>query len=72
MKVIFLDRDGTVIAEPPDEQVDSLEKLEFIPGVIQGMRLLQNRGYHLVIVSNQDNLGSAAYPMEKYKWFRIN
>ena len=66
MKVIFLDRDGTIIAEPPDEQVDSLEKLEIIPGVIQGLRLLQNRGYVLVLVSNQDNLGSAAYPMKKF------
>jgi imidazoleglycerol-phosphate dehydratase/histidinol-phosphatase len=67
MKVIFLDRDGTIIAEPPDEQVDSLEKLEFIPGVIQGLRLLQNRGYVLVMVSNQDNLGSSSYPKEKYE-----
>jgi imidazoleglycerol-phosphate dehydratase / histidinol-phosphatase len=67
MKVIFLDRDGTIIAEPPDEQIDSLEKLEFIPGVIQGLRLLQDRGYVFVIVSNQDNLGSAAYPMKKYE-----
>ena len=67
MKVIFLDRDGTIIAEPPDEQVDSLEKLELIPGVIQGLRLLQNRGYVFVLVSNQDNLGSSAYPNEKYE-----
>jgi imidazoleglycerol-phosphate dehydratase/histidinol-phosphatase len=67
MKAIFLDRDGTIIAEPPDEQVDSLEKLEFIPGVIQGLRLLQNRGYVFVMVSNQDNLGSTAYPMKTYE-----
>jgi imidazoleglycerol-phosphate dehydratase/histidinol-phosphatase len=67
MKVIFLDRDGTMIAEPADEQVDSLEKLELIPGVIQGLRLLQNRGYVFVIISNQDNLGSAVYPIEKYE-----
>jgi imidazoleglycerol-phosphate dehydratase/histidinol-phosphatase len=66
MKAVFLDRDGTIIVEPPDEQVDSLEKLEFIPGVIQGLRLLQERGYALVMVSNQDNLGSAEYPREKY------
>ena len=67
MKVIFIDRDGTVIAEPPDEQVDSLEKLELIPGVIQGLRLLQDRGYVLVLVSNQDNLGSSVYPKAKYE-----
>ena len=67
MKVVFLDRDGTLIAEPADEQVDSLEKLELIPGVIQGLRLLQNHGYALVMVSNQDNLGSSSYPKEKYE-----
>ena len=66
MKVVFLDRDGTIIVEPADQQVDSLEKLEFIPGAIQGLRLLQDCGYVLVMVSNQDNLGSAAYPQEKY------
>jgi imidazoleglycerol-phosphate dehydratase / histidinol-phosphatase len=67
MKVVFLDRDGTIIAEPPDEQVDSLEKLELIPGVIQGLRLLQNHGYVLVMVSNQDNLGTSSYPTKKYE-----
>ena len=67
MKVVFLDRDGTIIAEPPDEQVDSLEKLELIPGVIQGLRFLLNRGYVFVMVSNQDNLGSAVYPMKTYE-----
>jgi imidazoleglycerol-phosphate dehydratase / histidinol-phosphatase len=67
MKAIFLDRDGTLIEEPPDEQVDSLEKLELVPGVIQGLRLLQNRGYSLVMVSNQDNLGSPAYPRQQYE-----
>lgn len=67
MKVIFLDRDGTIIVEPPDEQVDSLEKLEMIPGAIQGLRLLQYYGYVLVMISNQDNLGSVAYPREKYE-----
>ncbi|RPI05576.1 MAG: bifunctional histidinol-phosphatase/imidazoleglycerol-phosphate dehydratase HisB [Ignavibacteriae bacterium] len=66
MNVVFLDRDGTLVAEPPDEQVDSLEKLELIPGVIQGLRLLQDRGYTLVMVSNQDNLGTAAYPQKNY------
>jgi imidazoleglycerol-phosphate dehydratase/histidinol-phosphatase len=67
MKVVFIDRDGTIIAEPPDEQIDSLEKLELLPGAIQGLRLLRDRGYILVIVSNQDNLGTSAYPNEKYE-----
>jgi imidazoleglycerol-phosphate dehydratase / histidinol-phosphatase len=66
MNVVFLDRDGTIIVEPPDEQIDSLEKLEFIPGAIQGLRLLQDCGYDLVLVSNQDGLGSASYPQERY------
>jgi len=66
MNAVFLDRDGTIIVEPPDEQIDSLEKLELLPGVIQGLRLLSDRGYTLVMVSNQDGLGTAAYPQEKY------
>jgi imidazoleglycerol-phosphate dehydratase / histidinol-phosphatase len=66
MKVVFIDRDGTIIAEPPDEQVDSLEKLEFIPGAIQGLRSLQDSGYKLVMVTNQDDLGTKKYPMKKY------
>ena len=44
MNAVFLDRDGTIIVEPPDEQIDSLEKLELLPGVIQGLRLLSDRG----------------------------
>lgn len=43
-KAIFIDRDGTVIAEPADEQVDSLEKLEFVPGAISGLRALVGLG----------------------------
>ena len=66
MNVVFLDRDGTIIVEPPDEQIDTLEKLEMIPGAIQGLRLLQNRSYVLVMVTNQDNLGSTAYPQKSY------
>jgi imidazoleglycerol-phosphate dehydratase / histidinol-phosphatase len=62
MNVVFLDRDGTIIVEPPDEQIDSLEKLELIPGVIEGLRLLRDRGFQLVLVSNQDGLGTERYP----------
>jgi imidazoleglycerol-phosphate dehydratase/histidinol-phosphatase len=67
MKVVFLDRDGTIIIEPSDKQIDSLEKLDLVPGVIQGLRLLQENNFTLVMVSNQDNLGSAQYPAEKYE-----
>jgi imidazoleglycerol-phosphate dehydratase / histidinol-phosphatase len=66
MKAVFIDRDGTITVEPPDEQIDTLEKLELIPGAIQGLRLLQSYGYFLVMVTNQDNLGSTAYPQKAY------
>jgi len=66
-RVVFLDRDGTLIVEPPDEQIDSLEKLELIPGVIQGLLLLRRHGYHLVMVTNQDRLGSDHYPLASFE-----
>lgn len=66
-KVVFLDRDGTLIVEPPDEQIDSLQKLELIPGVIEGLRLLTDRGFELVMVSNQDALGSDRYPQQAFE-----
>jgi imidazoleglycerol-phosphate dehydratase/histidinol-phosphatase len=67
-KVLFIDRDGTLIKEPLiDEQVDSLEKLEFVPGVFQAMTLIaMNLDFELVIVTNQDGLGTAAYPEETF------
>jgi imidazoleglycerol-phosphate dehydratase / histidinol-phosphatase len=66
MKVVFLDRDGTIIREPIDEQVDTLEKLELIPGAITGMRRLVDTGFNLVMVTNQDGLGTDAYPHENF------
>lgn len=66
-KVVFFDRDGTLIVEPPDEQIDTLEKLELIPGIIEGLRLLLDRGFELVMVSNQDALGTARYPLESFE-----
>ncbi len=66
-KVLFIDRDGTLIREPEDEQVDSLEKLEFIPGVFRNMHLIaRNLDYELVIVTNQDGLGTASFPEETF------
>ncbi len=66
-KALFIDRDGTLIFEPEDEQIDSLEKLEFIPGVFRNLFLIQkNLDYELVIVSNQDGLGTESYPEEGY------
>ncbi len=66
-KVLFIDRDGTLIAEPSDEQIDSLEKLEFVPGVFRNLYLIsKNLSYELVIVSNQDGLGTPAYPEDTF------
>jgi len=67
-KALFIDRDGTLIFEPPsDYQVDSLEKLEFMPGVFRNLHLFRkNFDYELIIVSNQDGLGTASYPKEKF------
>ena len=66
-RMLFIDRDGTLIVEPADEQIDSLEKLELIPGVIPALLELSKAGYELVIVSNQDGLGTESYPMEDYE-----
>lgn len=66
-KALFIDRDGTLIYEPEDEQIDSLEKLEFIPGVFRNLfNIRKNLNYELVIVSNQDGLGTASYPEETF------
>ena len=67
MKLVLVDRDGTIIKEPPDKQIDSLEKLEFVPGVISGLNLLSRAGYSLVLVSNQDGLGTESNPTEDYE-----
>ncbi len=65
-KAIFIDRDGTILAEPADEQIDSLEKMEFVPGAISGLKSLAGLGFELVIVSNQDGLGTASFPEDTY------
>lgn len=67
-KVLFIDRDGTLIIEPPtDFQVDSLEKLEFYPGVFQNLSKIANElDYELVMVTNQDGLGTDSFPFENF------
>ena len=61
-KAIFIDRDGTIIREPADEQIDSFAKLSFVPGAISGLKALCGLGYELVLASNQDGLGTASFP----------
>lgn len=65
-RALFIDRDGTIIAEPADEQVDALDKLSFVPGAISALRRLAGTGYELVLVSNQDGLGTPAFPEETF------
>lgn len=66
-KVLFIDRDGTLIIEPADEQIDSLEKLEFYPGVFTELgRIARSGAYELVMITNQDGLGTPSFPEEKF------
>jgi imidazoleglycerol-phosphate dehydratase/histidinol-phosphatase len=64
--VLFVDRDGTLVEEPADQQVDRLDKLRLLPGVLAALGALRRAGYHLVMVSNQDGLGSERYPREQF------
>ena len=67
-KVAFLDRDGTLIVEPPEDlQVDSLEKLSLIPDVIPALLKLRDAGYTFVMVTNQDGLGTDAFPQQDFE-----
>lgn len=67
-KVLFIDRDGTIIVEPQDTyQIDSLERLSFIPGVISALhKIARQTDYELVMVTNQDGLGTASFPEETF------
>ncbi len=67
-KVLFIDRDGTIIEEPEDEQIDSFEKLRFLPGAITNLaRIARETDFLMVMVTNQDGLGTASHP-EKNFW----
>jgi imidazoleglycerol-phosphate dehydratase / histidinol-phosphatase len=60
--LLFIDRDGTLVTEPPDEQVDAIDKVRLLPGVVPALLRLVDAGYRLVLVSNQDGLGTASFP----------
>ncbi len=67
-KILFIDRDGTLLLEPDDEQIDSLEKLEFYPEVFTYLgKISKELDYELVMVTNQDGLGTKSFP-EEFFW----
>lgn len=68
MRYLFIDRDGTLLYEPPDtQQIDSYEKFRLLPSVLSTLRWACQMGYRLVLISNQDGLGTPAFPEEAFR-----
>jgi imidazoleglycerol-phosphate dehydratase/histidinol-phosphatase len=66
-KVLFIDRDGTIIKEPENEQIDSFEKMSFLPGAITNLsKIAREMDYEFVMVTNQDGLGTPSFPEETF------
>ncbi|MBR2193115.1 MAG: bifunctional histidinol-phosphatase/imidazoleglycerol-phosphate dehydratase HisB [Bacteroidaceae bacterium] len=66
-QVLFIDRDGTILVEPEDEQIDSFEKFQFVSGVIRNLHFIRTHlDFEFVMVSNQDGLGTDSYPEETF------
>ena len=66
-KTLFIDRDGTILAEPADEQIDSFDKFMFVPKAITALaKIAQETDFDLVMVTNQDGLGTASFPEETF------
>ncbi|MBO7556862.1 MAG: bifunctional histidinol-phosphatase/imidazoleglycerol-phosphate dehydratase HisB [Bacteroidaceae bacterium] len=66
-QVLFIDRDGTILVEPEDEQIDSFEKFQFVSGVIRNLHFIRTHlDFEFVMVSNQDGLGTNSYPEETF------
>jgi imidazoleglycerol-phosphate dehydratase/histidinol-phosphatase len=65
-KVLFIDRDGTILTEPEDKQLDHIDKTGFLPGVICNLKKIAGLDYELVMASNQDGLGTDSFPEEDF------
>ena len=66
-RALFIDRDGTILVEPADEQIDSFDKFQFVPGVIRNLHFIRTKlDFEFVLVSNQDGLGTDSYPEAEF------